>query len=400
MNVCGVICEYNPFHNGHLFHLAQARRQSGADYVVCVMSGDVTQRGTFARHDKFLRTRMALQGGADLVLQLPTRFSCAAADEFAAGGVALLSALGVVTHLSFGCEPETLPVLLPAARALRAETPAFRDALASALQSGIPYPAAYAKAAEDTLAPDGTAELLSQPNAALALQYLRVLPPDITPVPVARTGRRHDEPGLHPLAGASAIRRALEDGLPASDIAPSLPFSRAVAEAEQRGFVLPENALELPALWRLRSLSAAELARLAGVSEGLENRIAQAARQAGDRETWLSLCKTRRYTRARLSRIFICALLGLTQPLASAHPSPEYARILGFRQSARPLLGAIGRRTCVPLVAKCADFDRANPLFALDVRARDLWALGCENPAARAAGSDFTTSPVMLEGTA
>ena len=304
MNVCGVICEYNPFHNGHLFHLAQARRQSGADYVVCVMSGDVTQRGTFARHDKFLRTRMALQGGADLVLQLPTRFSCAAADEFAAGGVALLSALGVVTHLSFGCEPETLPVLLPAARALRAETPAFRDALASALQSGIPYPAAYAKAAEDTLAPDGTAELLSQPNAALALQYLRVLPPDITPVPVARTGRRHDEPGLHPLAGASAIRRALEDGLPASDIAPSLPFSRAVAEAEQRGFVHPENALELPALWRLRSLSAAELARLAGVSEGLENRIAQAARQAGDRETWLSLCKTRRYTRARLSRIF------------------------------------------------------------------------------------------------
>lgn len=396
MKVCGVICEYNPFHNGHLFHLSEARRQSGADYVICVMSGDVTQRGTFARHDKFLRTRMALAGGADLVLQLPVRFSCAAANEFAAGGVASLSALGVVTHLSFGCEEEAAGSLLPAAACLRSESLAFKEALDAALRDGLPYPAAYAAAAEAASGISGLSALLSQPNAALALHYLCALPPQITPVPVIRTGNRHDAPGLGIGAGASAVREALEAGAARADIAPSLPFAGELFAAEDAGRVHPENALEQLALWRLREMKSEALSGIAGVSEGLENRLFQAAGQAGDREMWLSLCKTRRYTRARLSRILTSALLGLTAPLAAAHPLPGYARILGFRQSARPLLRAVRRQSSLPLIAKCADYDRDDPLFALDVRARDLWALGCKNPAARAAGSDFTTSPVIL----
>ena len=108
MFVCGVICEYNPFHRGHAHHLAMAREKSGADFVVCVMSGALTQRGHFARHDKWTRTRMALESGADLVIELPTRFACAPAPEFAHGGVMTLDGLGVVTHLSFGCEKEAL----------------------------------------------------------------------------------------------------------------------------------------------------------------------------------------------------------------------------------------------------------------------------------------------------
>ena len=129
MRVCAVICEYNPFHLGHAYHLRAAREASGADYVLCLMSGALTQRGAFARHDKWLSARAALENGADLVLELPTRFACAPAPDFASGGVALLCALGVATHLSFGCESSALPLLSAAAALFKAESPAFSAAL-------------------------------------------------------------------------------------------------------------------------------------------------------------------------------------------------------------------------------------------------------------------------------
>lgn len=184
MRVCAVICEYNPFHLGHAYHLRAAREASGADYVLCLMSGALTQRGAFARHDKWLRARAALENGADLVLELPTRFACAPAPDFASGGVALLSALGVATHLSFGCEASALPLLSAAAAFFKAESPAFSAALRARLADGLPYPRARALAAEQ--AAGLPAALLAQPNAALALEYLQALPPEIAPVPVER----------------------------------------------------------------------------------------------------------------------------------------------------------------------------------------------------------------------
>ena len=167
MRVVGVICEYNPFHKGHAYHLARARELTGADFVVCAMSGSVTQRGVFARHDKWTRARMALACGADLVLELPTRFACASAQEFAGGGVSLLAALGVTTHLSFGCEKESLPHLIAAAEALADETPAFKAALRAHLDSGLPYPRARALAAQESCGIADLAGLIARPNAAL-----------------------------------------------------------------------------------------------------------------------------------------------------------------------------------------------------------------------------------------
>ena len=138
MRVCAVICEYNPFHLGHAYHLRAAREASGADYVLCLMSGALTQRGAFARHDKWLRARAALENGADVVLELPARFACAPAPDFAGGGVALLAALGVVTHLSFGCEPSALPLLSAAASLFKSESPDFSAALQRSLADGLP----------------------------------------------------------------------------------------------------------------------------------------------------------------------------------------------------------------------------------------------------------------------
>lgn len=395
MRVCGVVCEYNPFHRGHALHLARARALSGADHVVCVMSGCITQRGSFARYDKWTRARMALMNGCDLVLELPVRFSGAPAPEFAAGGVALLSALGVVTHLSFGCEEEALPHLSRAAQALSEETPAFRQALRAHLDSGLPYPRARALAAQQASGMDGLADVIARPNAALAMEYLRALPEAITPVPVAREGCGYHDASLGALPSATAIRAALSRG-DLSGAAASVPCPALLEAAEAHADVHEEEALTQALLYRLRTMTAGELSGIAGMEEGLHHRFLAAAQTAATRDALILAVKSKRYTYARLSRLCTNILLDVTQAFAQRHAAPTYARVLGFRREAQPLLRAIRQSASIPLVTKAADYDRSDPLFALDVRAQDLWSLGCSSPDLRRSGRDFRTSPVML----
>ena len=397
----GVIAEYNPFHNGHARHLAEARKQSGARYAVAVMSGPVTQRGAFSRHGTFLRTRMALQGGADLVLLLPARFACAPAADFARGGIGLLAATGAVTHLSFGCEPEMMKWLRPVSGLLAEEPEPFRAALRRGLDAGLSFPQAQARACEETLSAPGLAERMRSPNFALALAYLLALPEGIRPVPVPRTGSAYGDPVLSALPSASAVRRALEEGrgdpaLPGR-LAGAVPFPEALLAAEAEGRVHPEDAMDRALLALLRCSSAEALSEISGMDEGLEHRFLEAARTAGTKDALLEAVKSRRYTRARLSRVSMNALLGVTKAFAAENAEPRYLRVLGFRRSARPLLHAIREASPLPLVVKCADYRADDPLFALDLLAEDLWALGCGNPEARAAGADFRESPVILD---
>ena len=393
MTVCGIICEYNPFHHGHAHHIARARALSGADFIVCVMSGPVVQRGVLARHDKRLRASMALRSGADLVLELPVRFACAPAPEFARGGVSLLSGLGVVTHLSFGCEPSALPVLRDAAALLANETPTLAAALREGLGRGLPYPKARALAAEQSGGIPGFSALLAQPNAALALEYLAALPESIAPVPVAREGAGYHDAALVPLASATAVRAALSEGRLDEALA-AVPCPELLRGAEQSGAVHGEEALTQALLYRLRTMDTDALAAIAGMDEGLHNRFLAAARTAATRDELILAVKTKRYTYARLSRIATNALLGVTDAFARAHSRPACARVLGFRRAAQPLLAEIKRRGTLPLVTSPAGMD--DPLLALDVTAQDLWALGCQNPALRAAGQDYTAGVVVL----
>ena len=395
MRVCGVICEYNPFHKGHALHLERARALCSADYVVCVMSGSVVQRGGFARHDKWTRARMALSSGCDLVLELPARFACAPAPEFASGGTALLSALGVVTHLSFGCEAESLPCLQAAAQALSQETPAFRQALRAHLDGGLPYPRARALAAQQASSMEDLEAIISRPNAALALEYLRALPDSITPVPVVREGCGYHEAQLGEFASATAVRTALARG-DLSGALCAVPCPDLLRAAELHGDTHEEEALTQALLFRLRTMTASELAQIAGMEEGLEHRFLSAAQTAATRDELILAVKSKRYTYARLSRICTNVLLNITKDFAHAHSAPAYARVLGFRREAQPLLRAIKQSASVPLIVKAADYDPADSLFALDVRAQNLWSLGCAAPSLRTGGRDFTTSPVIL----
>ena len=393
MRVVGVICEYNPFHKGHALHLARAREASGADYVICVMSGSVTQRGCFARHDKWTRAKSALLNGCDLVIELPVRFACASAQEFASGGVSLLASLGVTTHLSFGCEKESLPGLFAAAQALSGESPAFKSALRKHLDGGMPYPRARALAAQEASGIENLAEIIARPNAALALEYLAALPEYIAPVPVEREGAGYHDEALSALSSATAVRAAICRGDMEAALL-SLPCPDLIAAGEQKGDIHEEEALTQALLYRLRTMSADNLRQIAGMDEGLEYRFLSAAKTAQSREELLALVKTKRYTHARLSRLAALTLLGVTRDFANEHDKPAYARALGFRRDAAPLLRAIKEHGSLPFVTKAADYD--DPLFALDVRAQDLWSLGCTSPLLRRAGRDYTTSPVIV----
>lgn len=395
MRVCAVICEYNPFHNGHARHLVLAREKSGADFMLCLMSGALTQRGAFARHDKWLRARMALLGGANLVLELPCRFACAPAPDFASGGVALLRALGVVTHLSFGCEAQSLDILFTARDALRDESPAFQSVLKDALDRGLPYPRARALAAESASGLSGLAEQIALPNTALALEYLQALPDGISAVPILREGCGYHDSSPSPLASATGVRAALTMGDVQTACA-AVPFPEELLSAERRGEFHSEDALTQALFYRLRTMDAASLRDIVGMDEGLEYRFLRAAQTAASREELIAAIKSKRYTHARLSRLCAHILLGVSRDFAAAHRTPTYARVLGFRKDAAPLLRAIKAHASIPLVTKAASFDRADPLFSLDVRAQDLWSLGVSNPALRACGRDFTTSPIIL----
>jgi len=392
MQVCGVICEYNPFHKGHALHLARAAALSGADYIVCVMSGSVTQRGAFARHDKWTRAHMALDGGADLVIELPARFSGAPAQEFAFGGVQLLSSLGVVTHLSFGCEAQTIPLLESAAKLLSDESPAFKQALHAHLDQGLPYPRARAQAVQQVSGIGNLDALIALPNASLAIEYLRALPEGITPVPVVREGSGYHDQALGALSSATAIRAALDRGELDQAIT-AVPRGDLLKAAQARGDIHEEEALTKALLYRLRTMSAQALAQIAGMDEGLEHRFLAAAKTARTRDELILSVKSKRYTYARISRICTNILLDITRDFVRENAAPTYARVLGFRREAQPLLRAIKDHASIPLVTKAADY--SDPLFALDIRAQDLWSLGCASDKLQNSGRDFTTGPVI-----
>lgn len=219
MKVVGIVAEYNPFHNGHRYHIEEARKCTGADFVVVVMSGDFVQRGEPAVIDKYHRTEMALSQGADLVLELPAAFACASAEYFATGAVSLLHALGCVDTLCFGSECGHLDLLEEIADLFIQEPSEYKEYLKTALKSGYSFPAARDEAlkeyfAEDLVKTAQIASVLSAPNNILGIEYikaLKVLGSSIRPVTITRMGQGYHETTFSDsFCSATALRRLLE----------------------------------------------------------------------------------------------------------------------------------------------------------------------------------------------
>ena len=394
MPVIGIIAEYNPFHLGHAWQMDQARRLLGADSpVVAVMSGNFVQRGEAALLHKHARAEAAVRCGADLVLELPTAWAAATAEVFARGGVSLLAATGVVTHLCFGSESGDLPALERTAACMESRT--YREALTGRLKQGTTFAAARQAAAEELAG--ASARCLASPNDALAVEYLRSLcamGAEMTPVPVRRVGAAHDGEEAGGIASASEVRRRILAGEAWEHLVPR--ESAAVLKREMDAGRAPASvaACGRMILSRLRAMGEEDLRPYDGGNEGLYHRFYGAARQAATLEELLDLAKTKRYTRARLRRLALSAWLGLEAPGGT----PPYLRVLSANGRGCALLKAMKTSAALPILTKPADVrllgGAAAECLAREGRYTDQYTLAWPTPGR--AGLEYAAGPVIL----
>ena len=392
MRVVGIIAEYNPLHNGHIYHMEQAKALAGAEHCVVVMSGNFVQRGEPACTDKFTRAEWALKAGADLVLELPSVYAVASAERFALGGVRTLLGAGVVSDLAFGCEEADIATLYQLSDIISSEPPPFRHALREHLKRGKSYPRARFDALADYGVPDGMLDTILQPNNILAIEYLHALSvyaPNIRPLPITRIGcSYHSETLSGEYSSATAIRRALLEGN--REVLSAMPSFVGGALFYDDQFLISPGALDSMTLYALRRMTPAELAEIPDVGEGFENVIYKAARSAQTMEAFFAAVKSKRYTLARVRRITVNALLGITaDQVHSTVVSREgsYLRVLGFRKDARTLLSRIGKQKTVPMILRNSDIDTC-PLIVqrdleTDMFSTDLLAYATGNAVKR-----------------
>ena len=382
-SVVGIICEYNPLHSGHAYHIAESRRLiAAADaLIMCVMSGTVTQRGEFAIVDKYSRAMAAVKAGADIVLELPSEFACASADIFAAKALQILNATGVVTHLSFGCQEGSLDGLCALA-----DLPSLYTNMDGKMPHIQSYAAEFQQYAAEKL-PEH-AHLLQDANNLLAICYLRALPASIKPIAVTRQGVSHDGGISGGYASASAVRELWRSGESEPYSTPEM--AAAFAEKEARGLapVMIENNMR-GILTVLRSLSAEQWRTLPDVNQGLEHCFMRAAAESLTLDELLLAVKSKRYTLARLRRIAMCAYLGIIKERQQA--SPEYLRVLALSQAGRGGVKQMHLTAKLPIVTKPANHKE---LLAFESSVTDLAAL-CR-PKIGVVGDEWRRSPYVL----
>lgn len=401
MKIVGLITEYNPFHAGHLYHMQQARELTGADYCVVLMSGSFVQRGEPAIFDKYLRTKTALLAGADLVLEIPVAFSTASAHEFAAYGVALLSAIGV-DAVVFGSECGQIEILKQAAYALNHESAEFQERLRKELKAGLTYPQARAKALGETQA-DGTrvenvedfhantdvsnshiwSSILNSPNNILGIEYLRAAEDLHSPMEfytISREGSGYHEDTLADanFPSASAIRGIIRNSLSKDKdlldiLASHLP---AVTHPAYTGAV-PVFVDDFSGLLNATVLQMQATFSIADLSPELAARLTKPPYFPLSFEERIQALKTRQLTYTRVSRALLHLVLGMREEDISRWKDEGYAlyaRILGFRRQSSPLLSCLHKKSSIPLITKMADAAQSLAPSALALLEQEVYA--------------------------
>lgn len=379
MKIVGLITEYNPFHAGHLYHMQQARELTGADYCVVLMSGSFVQRGEPAIFDKYRRTKAALLAGADLVLEIPAAFSTASAHEFAAYGVALLSAIGV-DAVVFGSECGQIEILKQAAYALNHESAEFQERLRKGLKAGLTYPQARAKALEME---DTWASVLSSPNNILGIEYLRAAEDLHSPMEfytISRKGSGYHEDTLADanFPSASAIRGIIRNSLSKDKdlldiLASHLP---AVTHPAYTGAV-PVFVDDFSELLNAAVLQMQATFSIADLSPELAARLAKPPYFPLSFEERIQALKTRQLTYTRVSRALLHLVLGMREEDISRWKDEGYAlyaRILGFRRQSSPLLSCLHKKSSIPLITKMADAAQNLSPSALALLEQEVYA--------------------------
>ncbi|NLK97069.1 MAG: nucleotidyltransferase [Epulopiscium sp.] len=419
MKIVGLITEYNPFHNGHLYHLQKSKEATGADYTVIVMSGNYVQRGEPAIVDKWTRTSMALRCGADLVIELPVVYATSSAEFFAFGAVSVLHNTGIVDSICFGSEHGNLMLLSQIAHFLCDESKDFQENLKKHLSQGVPFPTARTQALfnllceRDVLKSDENEikAFLSSPNNILGIEYLKALKTlgsCIKPYTIQRIKAPYHSTDIESsIASATAIRNTFKNKS-VQDLSKAMPeesfdlFMKAV-DLGTAPIYFDDFSLDLQYI--LRTTPEENLRLFREITEGLENRILEYASKNFLISDLAKAVKTKRYTLTRIQR----ALMNIVLQISSRdfgefqnNGGPQYIRILGFRNTARPLLKELKQCSKLPIVSnfkKSYKEFKGLPKKMLEIESKstDIYRLHAPNPSQRLIGTEFSSPLIILD---
>lgn len=417
MNVLGLIVEYNPFHNGHKYHLEKSKQLCSADFTICVMSGNFIQRGEPAMINKWARAEMALLAGVDLVIEIPHVYAISTAEFFGYGAIKLLDSLGIVTHVCFGSEYGKIDELEKISDILIDEPPTYKKHLKSYLKKGFSYASSrecavneYFLEKNDDFKVDTT--IMSSSNNILAIEYLKALKrlkSSIIPATIKRVSNLYNEKELTgSISSATAIRNIIKnEGINSLSIAGSLPpYCLSILNENfnnKKGPVFIDS-FDSIIMSLLRKKTVEEIRNLPYVAEGLENRIKRTSLKTTSINEFIDQVVTKRYTKTRIQRILFSMLSGLSSnelETFNEYGGPQYIRVLGFNKKGRDVLSKIKNTTKLPVITKPANYVRScNPLLRkmleYDSLSTDLYVLAYNNPRHMKAGVEFTKSPVII----
>ncbi len=391
--VLGIIAEYNPFHNGHLFHLNESKKLTGSSYTVAIMSGNFAQRGNTSIIDKWSKAKSAIECGVDLVVELPVLYSTSSAENFAEGAIKILDSLKVVDYLSFGAETADINLLNNIATVLNEEPKEYKSLLSEELKKGLSYPKARENALMIYLNDiKKYSNVLSSPNNILGIEYIKALKKYnsiIQPIAMPRHESGHNDLNYHGnIASSTAIRNITQNN--GFDILRKLmpePSYTNLIKNIKVGHVVPDlSVFEKEIIFNLRKMSIYDISQLPDVSEGLEFAIKNAANSCNSLVELLNIIKSKRYTQTRIQRILLYSLLGITKKdIAISKKTQPYVRVLGFNEKGKYLISEVAKANpklnIITSVKKFTDKNLNRNLKSMlekDIWATDVYTIGYE----------------------
>ena len=411
--VVGIIAEYNPFHNGHSYHIQNTKAQTGADFVVAVMTGNFTQRGNTSVINKWEKTKMALNGDTDLVIELPTIYSISSAENFANGAVKILNELGIVDTISFGMEADDISTLNNIANVLYTEPFEYKTILEQELSKGNSFPKARSNALMMYLNDiKRYANILKGSNNILAIEYLKALKKqksNLVPFGLKREKVYYNSTKIiDEYASSTGIRdlllhNQLEE---ARKVIPAKSYSILLNNLRQGTYVLDIIAYNDEILYKLRNMTVNQIANLPDVSEGLEYLIKDISNKTNNLIELINGIKSKRYTQTRIQRILLYALLGITkEDMDMSKKVIPYIRVLGCSEKGKLLLSQINSKAKV--ITSLKKYESANKIKLLSGRknkmlarmleidkiATDIYTLGYKKDSK--AGLDYTRGLIL-----
>ena len=411
--VVGIIAEYNPFHNGHSYHIQNTKAQTGADFVVAVMTGNFTQRGNTSVINKWEKTKMALNGNADLVVELPTIYSVSSAENFANGAVKILNELGIVDTISFGMEADDISTLNNIANVLVNEPPEYKTILEHELGKGNSFP----KARENALMMylndiKRYANVVKGSNNILAIEYLKALKKQkssIVPFGIKREKVYYNSTKIiDEYASATGIRNLLLHNQleEVRKVVPAKSYSILLNNLRQGTYVLDIIAYNDEIIYKLRSMTVKQIANLPDVSEGLEYLIKEVSNKTNNLIELINGIKSKRYTQTRIQRILLYALLGITKKdMEISKKMTPYIRVLGCSEKGKILLSQINSKAKVITSLKKYEVSNKdkrfcigkqkilNRMLEIDKMATDIYTIGYKKDSK--AGLDYTRGLIL-----